>query len=435
MNVPKHNRFIEFRFGWQVVVASAFGIALGLSPLPFYTLGLFIEPYANEFGWTRDVVLSAFTVFTISAVFLAPLVGFLADKFGVRRVVLISIPGLSLGLMLMAFNNGSYALYLCLWAVLAALGVGTLPITFTRAVNRWFHDCRGLALGIALIGTGLSGFLAKIYVGYLIPTVGWQGAYIGLGLLPLLISLPINLFLFRDIDDKKVRDRAKALAAHRQSEVSMRPGGLTLRQACKDWRLWLLAYSFLPLSFIIGGPIPGIENVMTTQGFSTEQALTLGYALPLSVVVGRLVGGYMIDHIWAPAVAVVVLSLPIFFCAILRMDDPSYALALLGNVSLGLAAGVEYDLLAFLVSRYFGMRSYATIYGVMYAIFALGAGFGPWLYGLSAERTGSYDFILGIALFVIPFVTIPLLALGKYRDFPPDPEPIADGTPAMQATS
>lgn len=420
MNAPTTNQFSEFKFGWQVVLASAFGIALGMSPLPFYTLGVFIGPYIQEFGWSVDRILSAFTVFTICAVFLAPLVGHLADRFGVRRVVLISIPGLSLGLMAMALNNGSYVLYLFLWGLLAVLGVGTLPITFTRAVNRWFHDSRGLALGIALIGTGLSGFLAKKYVGFLIPEVGWRGAYIGLGLLPLLISLPVNWLLFRDIDDPKAADRAKALAASRHTEVSSRPGGQTLGEAARDWRLWLLGYSFLPLSFIIGGPIPGIENIMESEGFSTADALTLGAALPLAVVVGRLMGGFLIDHFWAPAVAVIILSLPMVFCFILRTDSPDFWLVMLGNISLGLAAGVEYDLLAFLVSRYFGMRAYATIYGVMYAIFALGAGFGPWLYGLTFESTGSYDYILGIALIVIPFVTIPLLALGPYRDFAPD---------------
>lgn len=423
MSDPAPNRLIEFRYGWQVVAAAAFGIALGMSPLPFYTLGVFIGPYIQEFGWTVDRILSAFTVFTLCALVCAPLVGHLADRIGVRTVVLWSIPGLSLGLMAMALNTGSYPLYLFLWGLLAVLGVGTLPITFTRAVNRWFHDCRGLALGIALIGTGLSGFLAKLYVGFLIPEVGWRGAYIGLGLLPLLISLPINWVLFRDVDDPAVQERAKALAAVRHKPVSNLPGGLTLGQAVRDWRLWLLAYSFLPLSFIIGGPIPGIENIMESEGFDTEDAILLGSIVPLSVVVGRLAGGYLIDHIWAPAVSAVILSLPMIFCFVLRAENPSFELVAIGNVSLGLAAGVEYDLLAFLVSRYFGMRAYSTIYGVMYAIFALGAGFGPWLYGLTFERTGSYDYILGIAFVVIPIVTWPLLALGRYRDFEPDDAP------------
>ncbi len=421
-----NSRFIEFKYGWKVVLASAFGIALGMSPLPFYTLGVFMPSYIEEFGWSVDQVLSAFTVFTLCALVLAPTIGHFADRLGVRRIVLFSIPAFSVGMMMMALNNGSYSLYLVLWGLLATLGVGTLPITFTRAVNRWFHDCRGLALGMALIGTGLSGFLAKIFVAYLIPEIGWRATYVALGMLPLLISFPIALFMFRDTDDPKVRDRVAALQATRHIAISSTPGGLTLSASLHDWRFWLLAYAFLPLSFIIGGPIPGIEHVMQSEGFSMADAVTLGSILPLSVVVGRVLGGYLIDKIWAPAVAVVVLSFPLIFCLMLRADDPTFWMLAIGNAALGLAAGVEYDLLAFLVSRYFGMRAYSAIYGVMYAIFAMGAGFGPWLFGLSFEKYGDYDTILGYAAIIVPLATIPLLALGKYRDFEPDPEPISD---------
>lgn len=403
-----------------------FGIALGMSPLPFYTLGVFIEPYTQEFGWSVDKVLSAFTVFTLCALFLAPLIGYLADRLGVRRVVLVSIPLFSLGVMAMALNNGSIVLYLTLWGLLAVLGIGTLPITFTRAVNRWFHDCRGLALGIALIGTGLSGFLSKLFVAALIPVVGWRGAYIGLGLLPLLIAWPIAYFLFFDTDDEKAQKRVAELAASREVKISSKPGGMELGAALRNWRFWLLAYSFLPLSFVIGGPIPGIEHIMSNEGFSTEQAVALGTFVPLSVVAGRLLGGFLIDHFWAPAVSAIILTLPIIFCLAIRTTDPSFALLAIGNISLGLAAGVEYDLLAFLVSRYFGLKRYSAIYGFMYAIFALGAGFGPWLYGLSFETTGSYDTIMGYALFIIPLAALPLVLLGKYRDFAPEDEPVSD---------
>ncbi|MFK8052853.1 MAG: MFS transporter [Woeseiaceae bacterium] len=414
------NKYTEFKYGWPVVVASMFGIALGMSPLPFYTLGVFIGPYTQEFGWSVDTILSAFTVFTLCAMFLGPTVGHLADKIGVRKVVLVAIPLFSLGLMAMALNNGSVVLYLFLWGLLATLGVGTLPITFTRAVNRWFHDSRGLALGIALIGTGLSGFLSKLLVAALIPVVGWRGAYVGLGLLPLLISWPIAFFMFHDTDDEKAKKRVEALAAAREIKLSPNPGGMELGEALTNWRFWLLAYSFLPLSFIIGGPIPGIEHIMTNEGFSTEQAVALGTFVPLSVVAGRLIGGILIDHFWAPAVSAIILTMPILFCLVIRSTDPSFAMVAMGNISLGLAAGVEYDLLAFLVSKYFGLKRYAAIYGFMYAIFGLGAGFGPWLYGLSFEATGSYDTILGYALFVIPLAALPLLALGRYQTYPPE---------------
>lgn len=422
------SRFIEFKYGWKVVVASAFGIALGMSPLPFYTIGVFQLSYSAEFGWSRGMVMAGLLVFTLCAVPLAPTIGNLADKYGVRRVVLLAIPGLSIGLMLMALNTGSYPLYLFLWGVLAILGIGTLPITFTRAVNRWFHDCRGLALGFALIGTGISGWAAVKFVGWLIPIVGWRWAYVGLGAIPMLIAFPIAYFLFFDVDDERVREKVAALKRERSTPVTTRPGGLTLSESFRDWRLWLLVYAFLPLSIVIAGPIPLIFDVMVSKDFSREDAVFLGSIVPISVFFGRLIGGYLIDKIWAPLVSAVILSLPMIFCFLIRLDDPSFYTVMLANISLGFAAGVEYDLLAFIVSRYFGLKAYSSIYGVIYVAFAVGAGFAPMLYGFSADKFGSYDMVLGIAMFATPLFTLPLLALGKYRDFPPDDVP--EATPA-----
>ncbi len=84
---------------------------------------------------------------------------------------------------------------------------------------------------------------------------------------------------------------------------------------------------------------------------------------------------------------------------------------------LGAAAGVEYDLMAYIVSRYFGMAHYAAIYAFLYGFFALGAGIGPRIFGSSFEATGSYDTMLMIASGLFIAGALPLLLLGKYRDF------------------
>ena len=96
---------------------------------------------------------------------------------------------------------------LFLWGLLSALSAGTLPITFTKAISRWFHEKRGLALGIALVGTGIGGAVAKLIAEELINSVGWRMAYVGIGFLPLIVALPIALFAFHDVDDPKPKSR------------------------------------------------------------------------------------------------------------------------------------------------------------------------------------------------------------------------------------
>ena len=132
-------QFREFRFGWPVVLASTFGISLGMSPLPFYTIGVFAKPLAAEFGWGIDQIMFGLVPFCVVTVISAPMAGYLSDRYGVRRVALISMVTFSLAMMSFALNNGSHTLYLFLWGLLSILSAGTLPITFTKAISRWFH--------------------------------------------------------------------------------------------------------------------------------------------------------------------------------------------------------------------------------------------------------------------------------------------------------
>ncbi len=410
------SKYAEFRFGWPVVFASAVGIGLGMSPLPFYTIGVFAIPLKAEFGWTQAQIMAALPIFTLSAVITSPIIGFLTDKYGPRRVALTSVFLFSLSMMSFAALNGSFLMYLGIWVVLAMCGAGTLPITWTRAVNSWFFVKRGLALGIALVGTGLFGAFAIHYSAFMIEQIGWRGAYLTVGALPLCIAFPLAWFLFRDASDPKVADKVARMERH-LDKPTVRYGGPSITEALKDWRFWLLAYAFIPISFAVGGPIPNLPVMMESKGFSADEAVFLASLIGPAVIVGRVAGGFLLDHLWAPAVAATILSLPALAVFMLAQPDQSLVMASTMVFILGMAAGVEYDLMAYLVSRYFGMLHYAVIYGALYGFFAVGAGFGPYFFGKSFEATGSYDSILRFSAILFVAGAVPLLLLGKYRDY------------------
>jgi MFS family permease len=420
------SKYAEFRFGWPVVLASAIGIGLGMSPLPFYTLGVFAGPLAVEFGWGYTEIMMGLAFFTATAVFASPVIGYLTDKFGPRRVALTSIVVFSFTMMSFSLTNGSTAMWIFNWCALAFCGAGTLPITWTRAVNGWFFEKRGLALGFSLIGTGLFGLLAKQYAFFLIELVGWRMAYVGVGALPLMIAWPVAFFLFRDTSDPKVADKV-ALMERKTKKPKVRYGGLSLKEAIKDWRFWLLAYSFVPISFAVGGPIPNLETMLGGKGFTPGDAVTLASLLGIAVIIGRVIGGFLLDHFWAPAVAAIILSLPAVATFMLAQSDISFVYAATAIMILGAAAGVEYDLMAYLVSRYFGLLHYAVIYGALYGFFALGSGVAPVVFGAYYDASGSYDEILKISSVLFLIGAIPLLLLGKYRDYQ---EPLDDPGPS-----
>jgi MFS family permease len=467
----------EFGRGWPIVSAAAVGIGLGLSPLPFYTIGVFIGPLAAEFGWTVQDVLYALPVYTVGAFLMSPLIGYLADRAGARRVALFSIVGFGLAMMSMSLNTGSKALYVLLWSLLSVFGAGTLPITFTRAVNNWFDHNRGLALGMALIATGMFGTLAKYAAAEVVGEVGWRTAYLVVGSLPILIAFPIALLGFRDLRDTP----AKAAAITKAKGLLMIPPvlglvglwvlvlrfvwpqvlaeGLRLQwgaalaflvivslpvlayvfgrigteppvaktlapgeslpgdrvgEAVLSWRFGLLAVCFVCISYGVGAPIPNIEQILGASGFDAREAVGLAGLTGLAVLGGRLIGGALIDRFWAPLVAFVFLASPSVALWMLAQGDVSQATATVAILMIGFGAGVEYDFLAYLVSKYFGMRSYSAIYGCIYGFFAIGAGFGPIFMTRNLAETG-WGPPLQVAAVVLFVASVPLLFLGRYK--------------------
>jgi len=403
--MSKNLGYGEFRRGWTIVLSSFLGVGLGLSPLPFYTIGLLAPLLAHQFGWGIGQVFFGITVCTLVTLFAGPGTGWLALRYGARPVALASLLLFGLCFMAFALSNGSLPLYYLTWGALAALGGGTLPITWTRGVNAWFEQRKGLALGLTLAGTGVFGAIAKPLTAWLIAGFGWRGAFVGLGLLPIVIAFPVAWWLFRDVDGDPARAHSP------RAEVT----GLDLGQALRDWRFWLLAAAVVPISFALGGPIPNMENILKSNGFTGAQVLGLTPFIGLSALSGRLLGGWLIDRFWAPAVALVILSLPGISCWWLAQGGLSYMQAVLSIVLIGFAVGVEYDLMAFLVARYFGMRSYTQIYALLYVCFALGAGFGPAVFGWSFDRHGSYASVLTASFLALALGALALLGLGRYR--------------------
>ncbi|MEM9169136.1 MAG: MFS transporter [Pseudomonadota bacterium] len=474
----------EFRNGWPVVAAAAVGVGLGLSPLPFYTIGVFIPPLLREFGplgWTPGDILNALAIYTFGAFAAAPVIGILTERFGARRVALVSVVTFSFAMMALSFNTGSRSLYIGLWLLLAFAGAGTLPITFTRPVANWFHERRGIALGVALIATGVYGALSKYFAQYMVEISDWRTAYRVIGLLPLVIALPIVWLGLRDVHDEPARDAgvtkwkvpilAVALAGTLgliavvslqvvplvaqnglRLEYAMAfafmalilvpvaamtffnigvapptaPGGadgsaqtlpgLTLPQALRQWRFWLLAIIFVPISYAVGAIIPNIELVLTASGFGMNEAVGLATLTGLAVLGGRVIGGWLIDHFWAPLIAFVFLASPAAALWLLGQPGLDASAATLAILMIGFGAGVEYDFMAYMVSKYFGMKAYSAIYGAIYGFFALGAGLGPTILTRLADANG-WQSTLTQAAIILFISTVPLLFLGRYRTF------------------
>ncbi len=402
------SRAQEFRTGWPLVLSAMLGIGLGLSPVPFYTIGMLAPELVKAFGWSFGQVMAGLSVMTFTVMLVAPFTGLLADRFGVRWVTLGSVLAFGLSFMGFALNNGSLIQFYVTWAIMAAAGAGTLPMTWTRAVNGAFDSARGLALGLSLLGTGIFGYLVKPLTAWLIVELGWRGAYVVIGFLPILVALPVGFICFHD--------PAVHRPGHQVPVITDAPG-LTMRQALREWRFWVIGSAFLPVSFAVGGIIPNMENILRIAGFERADMIELVQLIGLSVILGRVLGGWLIDHFWAPGVAFFLLAAPVGACLLFVQGGMGFELAAISILLVGFAAGIEYDLMAFLVARYFGLKNYSAIYGAQYGFFALGAGTGPAIFAAIYDRTGNYDTQLMLSAALMLFGATMLLTLGRYRNF------------------
>lgn len=391
----------ELRLHWPIVLACALGMGAGIAGIPFYTIGLFVEPLQTEFGWSRAQVQFWFSLVLLSGLLFVPMSGWLMDRVGVRWVALPSLLLVAIVYAITSVFTTSLAVFYALAVLLALAGAGTSPLTWTRAVNGWFDRQRGLALGITLTGTGVAAFLAPMYVNKVMALSDWRTAYLALGAVALL-ALPLVALALREPSAAEASTSARS--------------GATLREALADRRFWLIAVAFFLIAAGIAGAISNLFPLLVDGGKSAGEASRLMGLIGLSVIGGRLLAGFLLDRFWGPAVAAIMLSLPALSAFVLAQPAPGDALLPFAIVLLGLAAGAEFDFIAFLTSRYFGLRHYGKIYGLQYATFSAGAAIASPTFAWVYDSQGSYSLAFYTAAVFFLIGAGLLLLLGPYSD-------------------
>lgn len=398
----------EFRRGWKVLLAASVGIALGSTVLPFNMLGAVIIPLENAYGWTRGSIELGYLLFTfVSAAMYLP-VGSLVDKYGGRRVALVGLPLFAAGFAAISLSAGSIALFHVGWVLLGLLGAAIAPVTFTRILNDWFSIHRGAALGIALVLGGLATAGQQLLSTWLAETFGWQSVFIIGALLPVLISLPVAWAF--------LHPASAARTAASPVELGEKTGR-TLAEVLRHHSFWVIATAIMAATFGIGGIVLNLKPLLAGKGFSPADAANVAVALSLSVTVSRLVTGFLLDRIWAPLVAMPMFLLPILSCIWLSQEHIDGTMAIMAAVLIGVGAGAEADLIAFLAVRYFGLAHYGRIYGLLFGMFIAVSGLAPFAFGLIHDLHGSYGEALTVSAVLFGIAGFLPLLLGRYPRF------------------
>jgi len=405
--IDNQNPVSELRAHWGTILASSVGVMASCVTLTNYSLGVFIVPLGEEFGWGRGQVLFATSIVSIGAVIMSFATGWLADKIDIARLIIASQIAFGLCFVAQSVFTNDLATFYVIYGVIAVVAAGTLPITFTKIVAARFEARRGLAIGLTLAGTGLSGFLVPPFAGYFVNTFGWRIGFLAVAALPGILAASLAFAFLR-----------KATASNAVQPPPTATYGMELGEALRTWRYWVIAVAFFIASGAATGVSANIVPMMTDRGFDRQTAATLAGIFGLAVIAGRVILGLLVDKFWAPPIALAFLTPAAVATVFLATVPVDFAVATALLVVIGLATGAEGDLLSYLVARYFGVKAYGRIFSGIFAAFIAAIAVAAPFFGGLYDATKSYERAMEISAVGWVLCGIMLMTLGRYPMWP-----------------
>jgi MFS family permease len=400
----------EWRSSWNLVVAGAVGMMI--VSVPLYSMGIFIAPLQQEFGWSRFQITAANTIVSTLGLAAGPLVGALVDRVGARRV---GLPGAMLfctAFGLLSVSSGSIWSWWSLWTLMAVATLGVSPVIWTFMVARAFDRSRGLALALTLGGTGLGLAAAPNLGRVLIDRYGWRGAYVGLALCMAVVIIPSTLALM-----KPRAGRSPPAGRSVSPAAAAQAYGLAWRQALFSARFVKLAVAALTFSICAVSFTVNLVPILTSTGIGRASAAAAAGVIGLASIIGRISTGFLLDRFNGNVVGAAAVTAPIIGCLCLVLTPGLLGVAVFSVFLIGLALGGEYDVMAYLAAKHFGTRSFGVLFASINAMIAIAAGIGPALISLVFDVSGSYAPALWASVPLYLLGAASLLSLGPFPDF------------------
>ncbi len=433
-------------YGWWNVATGFVGMGLSYAMFTVFAFGVFVKPLEDEFGWTRGELSFAITMTNFAVVIASPCLGFIIDKYGVRRVLIPSVIMMGLTVASMGLLSANLWHFYALYFLIPLLGAGTLPQSYSRVLIAWFSRRRGIALGISLAGFGVGAMLVPIVAQLMIENYGWRMAYAGFAVAVFALALPMAVFILKEspaemglqADDAAVGNTdvsAPSVGSDTDSgknTVSSNTG-LSSTQAARTTSYWLILVSFLLVGIGITSIIAHLVPMLIDRGIAPASAALCMSSLALGLIAGRVLAGFLMDYFFAPYVAACFL-LGLLAGIIILATGTSGVLVFVAAVCVGMATGSEISEIAYICSRYFGPRAFGLIYGIMFAAFQLGSMVGAPLMGLYYDQAGDYIGALWVVAGIVVIGTILIALLGPYPErFPDNPDMDTAQAQATQA--
>jgi cyanate permease len=374
----------------------------GFGSLFVYTFAVFVKPLSASFGWSREEISAGFAVAAVTLGVVSPFLGHWMDRFGPRRIILICVTIFSAGIASLALLGPHVWQFYLSCLVLGVVGNGAAHLSYSRSIATWFQKRLGTALAIVMVGAGLGAMLLPLFAQAVISGFGWRSAYGALAGLALLLGFPLS---WRFVHERVGATEGSPLPAALQ--------GMRWQEGARTVAFWIIVAVLFVGSVSMNGAITHLVALLTDRGISAKEAALCASLLGGSSLLGRMSVGWLLDRFFAARVAFVVNLVGAGGLFLLARAN-SFAAGCVAAAMIGIGVGGEADITPYLLTRYFGVRAFSTLYGLTWTFYAAAGATGPILLGRSFDLTGSYARLLGSLAIVMAVVAGLLLGLPRY---------------------
>ncbi len=400
-STPTLTEFDLDYYGWRVVLAACLGVMAGFGSLFVYTFAVFVKPLSAEFGWNREAISLGFGLAAVTLGLISPLLGRWIDRFGPRRIILPCMTIYCCAILSLAFLHSHIWQFYVTCVVLGLVGNGAAHLAYSRSISTWFHQRLGTALAFVMVGAGLGAMILPVVAQSVITRAGWRAAYISLGSLALLLGLPLSWRYIRE----------RGLVQHDPAPVSH--SGMTWQQGLRSPAFWIIVAVLFVSSISMNGAITHLSALLTDRGITPRDAALCASMLGGSSLIGRIGVGWLLDRLFGARVALAV-NLATAAGIFLLARANSFTVGCVAAALIGIGAGGEAAITPYLLTRYFGLRAFSTLYGLTWTFYAAAGAIGPVILGRAFDLTGSYSSLLITLAVTLAFAAAMMLLLPKY---------------------
>lgn len=392
-----------------VILVVTVAVALSGAQFAATSISVFLADITSDYGWSRAQISGAVTMLYLGMAVGTPLFGLAFDRFG-PRVVMLPLTFLS-GILIASFaaTGDSLALFYGAHVLLGIAQPGM--VAYSKTISTWFARRRALALSAIAVGILVSQIGIPPLARYLLVELGWHRAYLVFGATEILIALPLLALFFWD--RPRHASQSTTTAATTVEPASRQKTGAYLGQALKTRVYWHLVAGQVCISFCYLSVTVHAVGILTERGVAAATAVWGLSTFAAGGLSAKLVIGYLLDRVDTPRVIAPFAVLSLVSLLAIRFGEGS-ALSLAALFGFGFGC-IACGPMAYLTTRYFGVRAFSTIYGSTVPIMTLlGAG-APVLAGLIYDSSGSYDWALSAACLVMLVALVLFLTLPPYR--------------------